>query len=121
MEEECLDAFRYGKKEEALKLLPKLSNPETVIDSYWDSSTLMHHAARHGWGDVCKLLVEKYNCEPTAVNYRHWSPLHFACWGGKENLVKYLITLQARRQLPGCGTATGRGFVGRGRRTPKNE
>ena len=95
MEKECLDAFDSGKKKQALKLLPKLSNPGTVIDSRdeWMGCTLTHHAARQGWGDVCKLLVEKYNCEPTAVDNSGRSPLHIACWCGCEESVKYLVTL----------------------------
>ena len=68
MEKECLDAFRFEKKEEALKLLEELSNPQTFIDIYFGGWTLMHHAAWNGWEDVCKLLVEKYNCDPTAVD-----------------------------------------------------
>ena len=95
MEEECLDAFQFGKKEEALKLLPKLSNPRTVRDSrsFFSGFTLVHHAAWNGWGDVCKLLVEEYNCEPTALD-DHWrSPLHIACWRGSEKSVNYLVTL----------------------------
>ena len=53
----------------------------------------MHHAARRGWGDVCKLLVEKYNFEPTAVDGNGMSPLHIACQYGRKNSVKYLVTL----------------------------
>ena len=108
MEKECLDAFREGNKEKALKLLPKLSNPETVHDHetryiivdhlrrlFWtcESSTLLHYAAHHRWGNVCKLLVEKYNCEPTAVDDSGRSPLHIACMFGCEKSVKYLVTL----------------------------
>ena len=92
-EKECLDAFDSGKKEQALKLLPKLYKPETVIKSRTTGWTLIHHAAYHGWGDVCKLLVEKYNCEPTAVSDSGKSPLHIACWFGQEKSVKYLVTL----------------------------
>ena len=107
MEEECLDAFESGKKEQALKLLPKLSNPETVRVSCTymllfctgmckmkiSDWTLLHQAAWYGWEDVCKLLVEKYNCDPTAVDDHGTRPLHVACRSGSETSVKYLITL----------------------------
>ena len=93
MEKECLDAFHFGEKEKALKLLPKLSNPQTVIDSRRDGWTLMHLTACHGWEDVCKLLVEKYNCEPAAVDYYGRSPLHVACGSGCEASLKYLVNL----------------------------
>ena len=93
MEKECLDAFLYGSREVALKLLPKLSNPETVIDSCNSGIKLIHLAALRGWGDVCKLLVEEYNCEPTAVDDEGRNPLHVACRYGIEESVKYLVTL----------------------------
>ena len=76
-----------------MKLLPKLSKPETVRDSDDHGATLVHHAAHQGWGEVCKLLVEKYNCDPTAVDDLGVSPLHTACFLGRENSVKYLVTL----------------------------
>ena len=96
VEQECLDAFCLGNKEEALKLLPILRSPETTIRSgvaHVKGWTLLHHAAANGWEDVCKLLVEKYNCEPTAVADNGWSPLHVACFFGKEVVVKYLVSL----------------------------
>ena len=85
-----------------MKLLPKLSNPETfrVSCKIWEGLslklsdwTLLHHAAWHGWEDVCKLLVEKYNCDPTTVDDYGLSPLHVACDSGCETSVKYLLTL----------------------------
>ena len=79
-----------------MKLLPKLANPGTVRDSrlLFSGLTLVHYAAWYGWGDVCKLLVEKYNCEPTAVDDYGRNPLHIACQlGGGEDLLKYLTTL----------------------------
>ena len=95
MEEKCLNAFHSEKKEVVLKLLPKLSNPETVRNtrSFLSGFTLVHYASWNGWGDVCKLLVENYNCEPTAVDDNGMSPLHIACRQGSESSVRYLVTL----------------------------
>ena len=111
MEEKCLDAFYFGKKEEALKLLPKLSNPATVRDTrlLFSGFTLVHHAAGNGWGDVCKLLMEKYNCEPTAVDDNGMSPLHIACCFGRVELVKYFVTLPSvLRRINDQDTCVGR-------------
>ena len=76
-------------------LLPKLRSPESTRNSYcrWEGSTLLHFAVRRGWEDVCKLLVEKYNCRPTTVNDDDQSPLHVACLLGNEAIVKYLLTI----------------------------
>ena len=95
VEKECLDAFCFGKKEEALKLLPKLCSPDTVRDSRdaWKGYTLVHHAAYNGWEDLCKLLVEECNCEPTTADDKGWRPLHLACFFSREAVVKYLISL----------------------------
>ena len=93
VETECLDAFFLGRKEEALKLLPKLRSPETIRDSSCYGYTLVHYAARHGWEDVSKLLIEAYKVSATAVNDNDRSPLHRACSHGNEATVKYLLSL----------------------------
>ena len=78
-----------------MELLPKLRSPETITQSshVWKGYKLVHLAARNGWEDVCKLLVEKYNCEPTTVDDTGMSPLHFACQCGDEASVEYLLSL----------------------------
>ena len=119
METECLQAFDSGKKEEALKLLPMLTNPETFRRRHWTQWlalkwnqkdwTLLHYAAWHGWEDVCKLLVEKYNCDPTAVDDCGTSPLHVACIPGHEAAVNYLVTLPSvLRKINNKDTIRGR-------------
>ena len=95
VKKECLDAFCCGNKEEVLKLLPKLRSPESIRDSGegWEGCTLLHHAVYHGWEDVCELLVEQYNCDPTIVSDSGNSPLHIASACGKKASVKYLLSL----------------------------
>ena len=95
VEKECLDAFWCGRKKEALKLLPKLRSPETIRDSrrWWEGCTLVHYAARYGWADVSKLLIEEYNLEPTAVDDNGSSPLNYASAWGLKASVKYLLSL----------------------------
>ena len=98
VEEECLNAFNCanGGKYKVLKLLPKLRNPESVRDNShlgWKGCTLVHRAARRDWDDVCKLLVEQYNCDPTTESDRLVSPLHTACDYGSVASIKYLLSL----------------------------
>ena len=92
---ECINAFYRKNKEEVLKLLPKLHNPDTVVDSRTplEGYRLTHHAVWNGWDDVCKLLVETYECDPTSVNSCGRSPLHIACLSGHEASAKYLLSL----------------------------
>ena len=95
VEKECLDAFGRGGKEIALKLLPRLRSPESIRSSRngWKGCTLVHYAACHDWDDVCKLLVEQYNCDPTTVSNHVVSPLHTACVYGSVASIKYLLSL----------------------------
>ena len=85
----CLRAFQDGRKEDALRLLSKVEQPDPQ---------LVHYAARNGWQDLCQQLVENYNLSPSdeadidgdGVMYR---PLHMACMYGRVEVVKYLMTL----------------------------
>ena len=85
----CLCAFDDGCKEDALKWLSLLQQPDPH---------LVHLAARNGWHNLCRQLVESYNLSPSdeaqifddGVMYR---PLHLACMEGRVEVVKYLLTL----------------------------
>ena len=93
VEEECLHEFVFERKEKVLKLLPKLRSPDTIRNRSLVDATLVHHAASNDWQDVCKLLVEEYNCQPTSVSDSLSSPLHYAYSYGNEATVKYLLSL----------------------------
>ena len=72
----------------ALELLAKVPNPAAIQD--YKQRTLLHHACWNGWLDVVKALVERYRCDPNAVDDVGSTPLHWACHGSTE-IVKYLV------------------------------
>ena len=83
----CLCAFEEGHKEDALRLLSQMQQPDQI---------LIHFAALHGWHDLCEQLVEKYNLSPSDeadIFTGVYRPLHLACMVGSVELVKYLLTL----------------------------
>ena len=89
---ECLDAFKYGKKEDAVRLLPQIQQPAKARD-YWKSS-LLHHAARHGWLDVVIELATKYKCDVNSKDENGYTPLHYAARNDQLEVMKYLINEQ---------------------------
>ena len=93
--EKCLLAFDNGDKEKVIKLLPKMQKPQNTTFCYLflNNCTLVHFATRWGWDDVCQLLVQTYNCDPTAKDDRQSSPLHWACFYGYVRVVDYLLRL----------------------------
>ena len=91
---ECVYAFKNGDKEMVKKLLPKLHQPQYVkVRFYCNDCTLVHCAAKWGWDDICQLLVETYDCDPTAKSTWQQSPLHWACTHGHVTVVNYLLRL----------------------------
>ena len=93
LREQCVHAFRHGDKEIAQQLLPKLSQPYMIVDyDSWDMS-LIHHAAKHGWDDICQILVEEYDCDPLVFDREGAYPLHWACAVGSVPTVEYLLLL----------------------------
>ena len=89
--ERCLDAFEWGQKEEALRLLPKVHQPQNVKSSH--GFTFIHWAAFRGWHDVCQILVEKYHLNPADKNDDEYTPLHFACMEYEAQVMEYLLSL----------------------------
>ena len=86
-------------KHEVLRLLPQVHQAHLIVDDdphvFPPCRTLLHHAARCGWLDICRTLVEDYDCNPLGCNDEGWSVLHIACWNGFPPVVKYLVTLKS--------------------------
>ena len=61
----------------------------------WPHYTLLHHAAECGWADVCRTLVEEYQCKADAMNDCGRSVLHIACGQSQPSVVKYLLTFKS--------------------------
>ena len=88
--QELLSAFDYpGYKWKVLSLLPVLRNPAGIRDS--TNWTLLHYAARRGWIDVCRLLVEQYQVDPHVRNSGGGTALHWASIYKHLDTVQYLV------------------------------
>ena len=90
-------AFTRHDKLEVLRLLPLIDQPHTVRDEDclggpFRGFALLHLAAWNGWLDICKVLIEKYSCQPDDTDGVGRSVLHFACLHGHVEVVKYLLT-----------------------------
>ena len=88
--EQLLSAFRYpGDKEKVLSLLPVVSDPAGIRGSY--NQTLLHFAARNGWTDVCRLLVEQYQVDPHCRDSDGKTALHNAARNGWTDVCRLLV------------------------------
>ena len=91
---ECLEAFEKGNKEDAVRLLPQIQRPAKVRDAEIFKSSLLHHAARHGWLDVVIELATKYKCDVNCKDGFGNTPVHDAARNDQLEVMKYLINEQ---------------------------
>ena len=87
---DCYDAFNYGRREEALRLLKLVKDPHTVKSK--SNFTLLHCAAYHGWLDVVKELIIEHQFNPNCKDEDGNTPLSKATSNGKLTVVEYLET-----------------------------
>ena len=92
-----MQAFRRRDKDEVLSLLPHVHQPYLIRNknSIPCGYTLLHHTAQCGWPDVCRALVEDYDCNPLATDDCGRSVLHTACEADHLFVVNYLLTLKS--------------------------
>ena len=102
-EKRCLKAFQEGRKEDSYRFLTELPYelvPRIRNDEDDDGYTLLHYAAKWGWLDIAKLLVEKYHCSidtcgdnlPGMHNHPYDS-LSFAIEFGHRDIAQYMAQI----------------------------
>ncbi len=80
--EELSSAIKYpGDKSKVLSLLPIVKDPAGIKGN--KERTLLHCAARNGWIDVCRLLVEQYQVSSIIMCMRFFSNM-LPQMGGRE-------------------------------------
>jgi hypothetical protein len=93
-------ACMYNQGRVVTELLKKLSSVEgsvCVPDKYgW---TPLHHAARNGNVELCKLLVS-HDCRPHLLNMLGKTACHYAAERGHLDVLKYLFDYVERRVTP---------------------
>ena len=87
----CYDAFNFGRREEALRLLKQVKDPRTVKSK--NNFTILHCAAYHGWLDVVKELINDHQFNPDCKDKGGKTPLSVARNNGKYAVVDYLETV----------------------------
>ena len=90
IEKDCYDAFNYGRREEALRLLKLVKDPHAAKSK--SNFTLLHCAAYHGWLDVVKELIIEHQFNPNCKDENGNTPLSKATSNGKLTVVDYLET-----------------------------
>ena len=82
-------------KPTALKLISEYdhSRVKTLFDSKkYNSRSLLQWAGIRGWSDVCKMLINDYQCDPLYEDDNEWTVLHNVCRNGHFDLVKYFTS-----------------------------
>ena len=103
--EQLLSAFYPpGDKEKVLSLLPVVSDPAGIRDSV--NRTLLHYAARYGWTDVCRLLVEQYQADRHCRDSYGYTALHYAARRGWTDVCRLLV--EQYQVDPHCRDSIGR-------------
>ena len=86
----CLKSFVAGEREEAERLLEQVEEPQLLKDKE-KGGTILHWAARWGWYETVKKLVENYNFDSLVRSNNGSVPLLYACFGGCLKTIQYLI------------------------------
>ena len=103
--EQCVEAFKSGKKQMAEQLLPSIIPADvwTTFDFWYYHGvvmvSLLHLAAYWGWKDLAIILVpvyiparDRHECVANLKDSKGHTPLHYAAHNGHLEVVKYFIT-----------------------------
>ena len=102
LESKCVKAFKFGYKQDAERLLPKITRPAfirttTLFHVEWynaEQASLLHLAAHNGWMDIIIDLITKYKCDANGKGSRGRTPIHYAARNNHLEVVRYLINEQ---------------------------
>ena len=97
--QDCLSAFKSGKKLVVEQLLPRIPQPATITTTFKFTSyhgtvalvSLLHLAAHWGWRNVATTLVSVYKCVANCKDDKGHIPLHYAAYNGHLEVVEYFI------------------------------
>ena len=57
------------------------------------NKSLLQWACIRGWGKVCKILIEEYECDPYYdKDTGNWTLLHNVCYNGYIDLAQYFMS-----------------------------
>ena len=88
-------ACKYGH-EKIVRILLK-AGADATIRTKGDFPTALHHAARKGSKNICRLLL-MCRANPNALNWRRRTPLYYACLHDQASIVFLLVKAAARIQ-----------------------
>ena len=91
LEAKCYDAFKSGRREEALKLLKEIDDPHAVRSN--ENITILHCAAYNGWLSVVRELINDHKFDPDCMDDDGNTPLMTAKSNSKQHVVDYLETV----------------------------
>ena len=91
LDTKCYDAFKCGRREEALILLKEIDDPHTVKSN--ENFTILHCAAYNGWLSVVKELINDHKFDPDCMDDDGNTPLMTAKSNSKQPVVDYLETV----------------------------
>ena len=96
LESKCVNAFIFGNKRDAERLLPQITQPADVrtIIYFFCEVSLLHLAARHGWMDTIIELITKYKCDTNCKDSHGCIPLHYAVINNHLEVVRYFSNEQ---------------------------
>lgn len=87
-------AAAFGDEENLAEILQIIAGDQSLIDSRnGNSFTALHLAARNGFANIVKFLIEAGANKNSAASQEHrqWTPIHYAAKHGHVEAVKILI------------------------------